>query len=148
MSVPNGWQSSSSSCSSADYPSGSASRCWTANSFRCSKPRNNYPLLHIHGTSDREEPFDLVIAQYRFYATEVLGCSNEQQVYSQGRATCYEFQNCAHRAALCTVQGMGHSMPSSTHGFDGIETAWNYWHGGWTRAANASRPKMIAAAEH
>lgn len=136
VAVPNGWETTKKSCSHSDYPPDSSNSCWTANSFTCSKPPQGYSMLHIHGTRDREEPYELVVTQYRFYATEILGCEpdSEKTVHSQGKATCTQYEVCPndYRPALCVVEGMRHEMPSSSkYGFDAVETAFHYWHGSW-----------------
>lgn len=137
--MPNGWVTDGTyACSHADYPGGDASSCWTADSFECAKPDEGYPLLHVHGTADDEEPFEMVVAQYRFYATRVLGCTGEREEYRTSDATCYQYMNCSHRAALCVVDGLGHNIPVRHRGwdFDAIETAINYWRGGWTNTTS------------
>jgi poly(3-hydroxybutyrate) depolymerase len=115
--VPNGWVTNSpGSCRNIDYPAGASSNnCWTANSFQCSLPASKiYPAFHIHGLDDREEPVDLVVAQYRFMAEELMGCaaSSEQQYMTKGNAVCTKYTECANgnQPALCTISGLGHNM--------------------------------------
>jgi hypothetical protein len=65
VSVVNGWQVSRLDCGAPDYPpSGGSGRCWTANPFPST---GAFPgaLLHIHGTEDTEEPFELCVTQWR-----------------------------------------------------------------------------------
>ena len=93
-------------------------------------------MLHIHGTLDTEEPFELCETQFKFYAESVLGCEegSERTVFDVGTASCYEYASCVdgRRAAFCAVGGLGHSMPNPTvHGVDAIELAVSFWRGGW-----------------
>ena len=83
-----------------------------------------------------EEPYALVVAQYRFYAVEVLGCDPESEhvVFQRGQSTCSEFVACRGdlRPALCSVAGLGHGMPSEgSHGIDSVSIAIDYWRGVW-----------------
>lgn len=152
-SVPNGWRTTDLDCGPArpDFPVGSgASSCWTANAFPCGKssttsqgnPMGAQSLLTINGEDDTEEPYALVVAQYRFYAVQVLGCDPESEmvVFSRGQSTCSEYTACpvatnervGPRPALCSVAGLGHGMPSlEQHGIDAVSIAIDYWRGAW-----------------
>lgn len=141
--VPNGWKTTNDNCGSGpDYPVSfnnatnitvAKNDCWRANSFSCEKPPEAWPLLHVHGTNDNEEPFELVVQQWSFYGRKVLGCTGEIQKSVIGQATCSEMDGCpkgSGKAALCTVKNLGHDMPSEQrHGFDAVQAAWKYWHG-------------------
>jgi poly(3-hydroxybutyrate) depolymerase len=146
-SVPNGWRTAEVDCGPVgpDFPLGSgASRCWTADSFPSGDPTATpvgaSPLLTINGEDDTEEPYALVVAQYRYYAVQVLGCDpeSEEVVFSRGQSTCSEYTTCppsggvAPRPALCSVAGLGHGMPSlGQHGIDSLSIAIDYWRGAW-----------------
>lgn len=140
--VPNGWKTVDDSCSEPDYPKSfnglnitvtKRASCWHANSYSCSKPPESFPLLHVHGLDDDEEPFELVVAQWLFYGRKVLGCTGPVEKKTIGKATCSEMEGCpgnAGKAALCSVKDLGHTMPTeSRHGFDAVQAAWLYWNG-------------------
>jgi poly(3-hydroxybutyrate) depolymerase len=67
-------------------------------------------------------------------AETVIGCSDETDVYSKGKAKCTEWQTCPNdeRIALCIIDGMDHDISTeATYGFEGVETAYLYLKGGF-----------------
>eukprot|EP01052_Picozoa_sp_SAG31_P033858 SAG31_NODE_3881_length_3789_cov_2.824390_6_plen_218_part_00 len=149
--VPNGWRTTAGDCGpdGPSFPRGSAaSSCWTADAFSTGRhgnasAANARPVLTINGEDDTEEPYELVVAQYRHYATTLVGCDprSERVVFTRGQSTCLQFESCVDgaRPALCSVAGLGHGMPSQgQHGIDAVDVAIEYWRGGWPQHWNSS----------
>merc|ERR1712050_300498 len=100
--------------------------------YACSLPPKGFPILYTHGTSDDNEPFELVFADFKHYAQDVLGCTGDVYANKQGKATCYQYSSCSSgsHVGYCTVDGMGHVWPTN-YGYNALSTAMSWFKGGW-----------------
>lgn len=83
----------------------------------CSRQENPVPLLHFHGTADRNVAFSCASsAVWRYKSSTTMACQGEaKEVYSMGNMTCQAYTQCAGGASvrLCTIKTARHSWPGA-----------------------------------